>query len=134
MSVIEIVPITQGHIEGFHKTLDVVARERRYLSFLEAPPFESTRAFILDMIEQGYPDFVALSWIGFLAAGGTPKPVIDRLNREIVRILNLPDIQERLSGLGATVSGAGPVEFLTFLQVEIRKWDAVAKRANIRLE
>ena len=61
MSVIEIVPITQGHIEGFHKTLDIVARERRYLSFLEAPPFESTRAFILDMIEQGYPQLVALS-------------------------------------------------------------------------
>ena len=58
MSVIEIVPITQGHIEGFHKTLDVVARERRYLSFLEAPPFESTRAFILDMIEQRYQAFL----------------------------------------------------------------------------
>jgi len=61
MSVIEIVPITQGHIESCHKTLDIVARERRYLSFLEAPPFESTRAFILDMIEQGYPQLVALS-------------------------------------------------------------------------
>ncbi len=61
MGVIEIVPITQGHIESFHKTLDVVARERRYLAFLEAPPLESTRAFILDMIEQGYPQLVALS-------------------------------------------------------------------------
>ncbi|MBA2399582.1 MAG: GNAT family N-acetyltransferase [Bradyrhizobium sp.] len=61
MATIEIVPITQGHIEGFHRTLDIVARERRYLAFLEAPPLEATRAFILDIIEQGYPQFVALS-------------------------------------------------------------------------
>ncbi len=58
---VEIVPIAEGHIESFHKTLDVVARERRYLAFLEAPPIESTRAFILNHIKQGYPQFVAIS-------------------------------------------------------------------------
>ena len=78
MSVIEIVPITQGHIEGFYKTLDIVASERRYLSFLEAPPFESTRAFILDMIEQGYPQWVALSAgevIGWCDVTPKPRPI-----------------------------------------------------------
>jgi ribosomal protein S18 acetylase RimI-like enzyme len=78
MSVIEIVPITQGHIEGFYKTLDIVAKERRYLSFLEAPPFESTRAFILDMIEQGYPQWVALSGgevIGWCDVTPKPRPI-----------------------------------------------------------
>ena len=78
MSVIEIVPITQGHIEGFHKTLDIVARERRYLSFLEAPPLEATRAFILDMIEQGYPQLVALSGgevIGWCDVTPKPRPI-----------------------------------------------------------
>jgi ribosomal protein S18 acetylase RimI-like enzyme len=78
MSVIEIVPITQGHIEGFHKTLDVVARERRYLSFLEAPPFESTRAFILDNIERGYPQLVVLSAgevVGWCDVTPKPRPI-----------------------------------------------------------
>jgi ribosomal protein S18 acetylase RimI-like enzyme len=78
MSVIEIVPIAQEHIEGFYKTLDIVARERRYLSFLEAPPFESTRAFILDMIEQGYPQWVALSGgevIGWCDVTPKPRPI-----------------------------------------------------------
>ena len=81
MSVIEIVPIMQGHIEGFHKTLDIVARERRYLSFLEAPPFEATRAFILDMIEQGYPQLVALSGgevIGWCDVTPKPRPIYAR--------------------------------------------------------
>ena len=44
------------------------------------------------MIEQGYPDFVALSWIGFLAPAGTPRPIIDRYNRELVRILHSPEV------------------------------------------
>jgi ribosomal protein S18 acetylase RimI-like enzyme len=67
MSVIEIVPIAQEHIEGFYKTLDIVARERRYLSFLEAPPFE-----------QGYPQWVALSGgevIGWCDVTPKPRPI-----------------------------------------------------------
>ena len=78
MSVIEIVPITQGHIEGFHKTLDIVARERRYLSFLEAPPFEATRAFILDKIEHGHPQLVVLSAgevVGWCDVTPKPRPI-----------------------------------------------------------
>jgi ribosomal protein S18 acetylase RimI-like enzyme len=58
---VEIVPISQEHIEGFHRALDFVARERRYLAFLEAPPPESTRAFVLNNIAQGYPQPVVLS-------------------------------------------------------------------------
>ena len=56
----EIVPITAHHVEGFHRALDFVARERRYLAFLEAPPIESTRAFVLNNFEKGYPQLVAL--------------------------------------------------------------------------
>jgi len=59
VNTVEIGPITEAHIESFHKTLDVVARERRYLAFLEAPPLESTRAFILNNVAHGYPQFVA---------------------------------------------------------------------------
>jgi RimJ/RimL family protein N-acetyltransferase len=58
---VDIVPIEESHIEGFHRALDFVARERRYLAFLEAPPLESTRSFVLDNIRRGHPQFVALS-------------------------------------------------------------------------
>jgi GNAT superfamily N-acetyltransferase len=61
MASVEIVPITQDHIESFHRALDFVARERRYLAFLEASPFESTRAFVLDNISHGYSQRVAVS-------------------------------------------------------------------------
>jgi ribosomal protein S18 acetylase RimI-like enzyme len=59
MNAIEIVPIAEGHIEGFHRALDIVARERRYLAFLEAPPIEATRTFVLDNIKRGQLQFVA---------------------------------------------------------------------------
>ena len=57
---IRIEPISAEHIEGFHKALDTVAREREYLSLLEAFPLEETRIFVLGMIEKGNPQFVAL--------------------------------------------------------------------------
>ncbi|WP_076867052.1 GNAT family N-acetyltransferase [Bradyrhizobium mercantei] len=60
MSTVDIVPIREEHAEGFHRTLDIVARERRYLSFLEAPPIEMTRAFVRDNIDRGFPQLVAL--------------------------------------------------------------------------
>jgi RimJ/RimL family protein N-acetyltransferase len=58
---VDIVPIEEKHIDGFHRTLDFVARERRYLAFLEAPPLESMQAFVLDNIKRGRPEFVVIS-------------------------------------------------------------------------
>lgn len=58
---IPIARMTEDHIARFHATLDVVARERKYLAFLEAPPLESTRAFVLGNLAKGAPQFVALA-------------------------------------------------------------------------
>jgi hypothetical protein len=58
---VEIITISQDHIEGFRRALDFVARQRRYLAFLEAPPLDETRTFALNNIAQGYPQWVVLS-------------------------------------------------------------------------
>lgn len=86
------------------------------------------------MQEAGVAGYESFSWGGIMAPAGTPAPILNKLHAEFVRILRLPDIQEKLAGLGATVAAAGPAEFAAFLQAEIRKWDGVAKRANIKLE
>lgn len=57
---IRIVPITEEYIEGFHRCLDSVARERRHLAFTQAPPFESAREFVLSNIARNVPQLVAL--------------------------------------------------------------------------
>jgi RimJ/RimL family protein N-acetyltransferase len=55
---LQIVPIAEEHIPGFHAAVDIVARERKYLAFLEAPPLEDVRRFVLDNIKHRYPQFV----------------------------------------------------------------------------
>lgn len=55
-----IVPMAETHIVSFHRALDTVARERKYLAFLEAPPLPRTRDFVLGMIEKRNPQFVAV--------------------------------------------------------------------------
>jgi hypothetical protein len=71
-----IVPIAEKHISGFRAAVDVVARERRFLAFLEAPPLEETTKFVLKNIEQKNPQFVVLSegkvvgWCDVLAIRG----------------------------------------------------------------
>lgn len=57
---IRILPIADEHVGGYHKALDTVARERKYLSMLQAFPLEETRAFVHGMIRSGNPQLVAL--------------------------------------------------------------------------
>jgi tripartite-type tricarboxylate transporter receptor subunit TctC len=101
-----------------------VSTKQRVASLPDVPTME----------ESGVPGYESFSWGGIMAPAGTPPAVIARLHAEFARILRLPDIQERMAGLGATVVGSGPAEFAAFLQAEIRKWDGVAKRAAIRIE
>ncbi|MCK1542518.1 GNAT family N-acetyltransferase [Bradyrhizobium sp. 179] len=58
--IYEIKPIAEEHISGFRATLDAVARERRFLSFMEAPPFEQLRSFVLNNIKERRPQFVVI--------------------------------------------------------------------------
>ena len=58
---IAIVPTEPEHIESFHRALDIVARERKYLALLEAPPLPQTREFVMDFIQKGGLQFVALA-------------------------------------------------------------------------
>lgn len=63
---VSIVPITEAHIEGFWAAVDVVARERRYLSFLEGPPLAMSRAFVRENLAGNWPHFVAVAADGQL--------------------------------------------------------------------
>jgi RimJ/RimL family protein N-acetyltransferase len=61
MTAYQIVPIAERHIPSFRAAVDAVARERKYLAFLEAPPLEEITRFVLGNLERGYPQFVVLS-------------------------------------------------------------------------
>ena len=86
------------------------------------------------MIEQGFPDFVATSWIGFLLPKGTPKPIVDRYNRELVKILRSPEISQQLEKMEFEVVAGTPEQFAAWIAAEIPRWGKVIKANNIKVD
>jgi tripartite-type tricarboxylate transporter receptor subunit TctC len=84
--------------------------------------------------EAGVPGFEAVSWGGVMGPGSMPRDIVNKLNAEFARILKLPDVSEKLSGLGAEVVASTPEEFARYLQAEIAKWGKVARDANVKLD
>jgi tripartite-type tricarboxylate transporter receptor subunit TctC len=74
------------------------------------------------------------SWQGVLASPGTPKPIVDRLRAEILKAATLPDVKERLAGLGADPVLNTPEQFAAWLAREKDKWAGVVKRANLKVQ
>jgi len=84
------------------------------------------------MIESGMPGFVVTQWHGLMAPRATPRPVIDRLYREIVKAVQRPDVVSRLALDGTEGVASMPEEFGAFLKSERDQWAKVAKVANIK--
>ena len=84
------------------------------------------------MIESGYPDFEAVPWFGLMAPAGTPPAIIDRLHRETVKVLALPDVRKRLNDLGLDVIPGTPAEFAAAIEREIPRWASVIRQAGIK--
>ena len=86
------------------------------------------------MSEAGGPTIIVPDWQGILAPHGTPKAIVDKLYREIARILKQPDVQERFATLGLDVIASSPAEFRQAISSEIARWAKVVKDANIKVE
>jgi len=84
--------------------------------------------------ESGYPGAGMVIWYGVVAPGATPKNVIARLNAEIVRVMKLPEIRERFTGLGADPATSSPEEFSALIRDEYARWAKLIQAANIRAE
>lgn len=141
MGVVEIVPITEAHIESFHRALDFVARERRYLAFLEAPPLDAVRTFILDNIRHNYPQLVALSdgnVVGWCDVLPNPRPINAHVG--VLGMGLLPEF--RRQGLGKRLItqtlDAARAFGLHRIELTVRKDNAVAielyKKVGFKVE
>ena len=86
------------------------------------------------MQEAGVPGYEVAGWYGVLAPAKTPQPIIEKLNREIVRILHSPEMAERLEADGSEPVGNTPQQFGTHIRTEIAKWKKVVTEAGIKAE
>ena len=84
--------------------------------------------------EAGVPGYAVTNWAGIFVAAGTPRAIIDRLNSEVVRALNLPEVKGKLLDAGLVAGTNTPEQFAAFIQSETLKWAKVIKQAHIRIE
>ena len=87
------------------------------------------------LAEQGLSGFSAYAWWGLLAPAGTPKPIIDKLNAELVKILNKPDVHKQLTEtLGMDLAASSPEQLQKFVAGEMDRWGKVVKSNNVRAD
>jgi tripartite-type tricarboxylate transporter receptor subunit TctC len=84
--------------------------------------------------ESGVPGFDAASWYAVFAPARTPKGTVTLLSKEIVRIMNTPDVRQRFANDGFEPAGTSPAEFAKFLRVELAKWAKAVEMAGIQPE
>ena len=83
------------------------------------------------MAEAGVPGYEVAGWYGLLAPAATPKPIVDKLQQEIVRILKLPDVKEKLALDGSDPVGSTPAQFAAHMHTEVEKWRKLIHEAGI---
>ena len=86
------------------------------------------------LAEQGLPGFEVTQWFGVFAPAQTPPDVVARLSREIVAVLALPDVAERLSAQGAEPVASSPQEFAAFIRAEVVKFGKLVKQSGATVD
>ena len=114
----------QPHLQAKRLRPLAVTTPQRARAFPELPT----------VAEAGVRGFEATTWHGVLVPAGTPAAIVSKLNAEINRLLQLPDVRERLGALGGEIVGGTPREFAEHIQREIPRWAKVIKAAGIQLE
>jgi len=82
--------------------------------------------------EAGYPGLEGCNWLALFAPSGTPRAVIDRLNAEVVKVLRMPDVREKLSSSGLDPSPTTPEELGAMVKTDLMKWEPIIKAAGVK--
>ena len=115
---------TQGiapHIDNGKLKLLATCSEKRASAFPQTPT----------LIESGYAGLVMTGWTGLFAPAGTPADIVAKLSREVVRVLSLPEIRERMASQGSEAVASTPENFSAFVKAEAAKWQKVIRTAGL---
>ena len=101
---------------------------------LIAPRRSAALPDVPTVAEAGLPDFEVTTWYGVLAPAATPRPIIARLNAELVKIMHGAEMQERLASLATEPKTSTPEEFSAHIKQEIAKWGEVVRKAGLKVD
>jgi len=130
-----ITDVISGQVEmmfiGAPAALPHVRSGRLRLLAVTTPKRMSTLPDIPTVAEAGYPGYDVNASYSVLAPAGTPAAIVTRLNAELVKIVNLPDIRDRFAKLGIDPVGSSPEQLGTYMQTELTKWVKLAKTLGV---
>lgn len=118
------VPPAAPHVKAGRLRAIAVTTAKRTASLPDVPTVS----------ESGYSNYEVDNMYGVIAPAGTPRPVIEQLNREIARIVHAPDVKERLEGLGFDPVASSVEAFAQYLRTESVKWAKVVRQSGARVE
>ena len=114
-------PAVEAHVKSGQLRALAVASTRRIPAWPEVPT----------VVELGFKEAVVDPWYGVLAPAGTPPGIVDRLHREIARIIQQPDVRERLAQMGIEAEGSTPERFAADIREAVARWPAVVRAAGV---
>jgi tripartite-type tricarboxylate transporter receptor subunit TctC len=137
-AALAVVDIVAGHIHAISTTLTTasgqiragkvralaISSEKRLPDYAGVPTFR----------EAGYRELVATVWFSLSGPAGVPADVVSRLNTEVRRVLQLPDVRARLRGDGIEPNQLDAAAFTEFLAAEVRRWGAVVRASGARAD
>lgn len=119
------IALLTPQVRGGRMRAVAVAGEQRVAAFPDVPT----------LIEQGFPGLTAYAWWGIFTPAGTPKPIIDRMHAELVKVFNLPEVRKTLTeGMGMELIVSTPEALQQWTLAEMAKWGKVIKDNNIRVD
>jgi tripartite-type tricarboxylate transporter receptor subunit TctC len=110
-----------GNIQGGKFRALAITGKERWPALKDVPTVAETVS----------PDFEMIAWIGAATTHGTPKPIVDKLNREFRRVIALPSVEEQLRNLGGFPASSTPEQATERVKFEIARWKDVAEKAGI---
>jgi tripartite-type tricarboxylate transporter receptor subunit TctC len=131
-----VTDLLGGHVQvmfsGFSSTLHHIKAGKLRALAVTGAKRSAALAEVATIAEQGFPGVEATAWYGVLAPANTPKPVVTRLHGELVKILKLPDVTQRLDALGFEIVGSTPEAFAAYIKTEIKKWEKVVRASGAK--
>ena len=122
--MIDVIPTALAHVRSGRLKAIAVTSARRTTVMPEVPT----------VAESGLPGFEAISWFGLYAPAATPKDTVNKLNADFNRVLQLPEVKEKLAAQGAEPIAMTPEQFASYLKVEIAKWAKAIKESGAKAE
>jgi tripartite-type tricarboxylate transporter receptor subunit TctC len=88
----------------------------------------------LPAMAEAVPGFEVVGWYGIIGPANMPRPLVDRLNTELLKILQNPEVRERIVADGSEPAGSTPEEFRKFMHADLEKWAKVVKESGAKLD